>query len=47
MNGKYADMLKNPSTKNVINIQKTMRKYGIIGVTLLWACALLSKIASF
>jgi hypothetical protein len=40
-------MLKSPSTKNVINMQKTTRKYGIIGVTLLWACALLPKTASF
>ena len=42
----YADVLKNPS-KNVINTQKTTRKYGIIGVTMLWAYALLAKIASF
>lgn len=42
----YADMLKNPSTKNVINIQKTTRKYGIVGVTVIWAYALLAKIAS-
>jgi len=44
---RYADVLKNPSTKNVINIQKTTRKYGIIGVTVLWAYALLAKMASF
>ncbi len=44
---RYADLLENPSTKNVINIQKTTRKYGIIGVTVLWAYALLAKIASF
>jgi 4-hydroxybenzoate polyprenyltransferase len=44
---RYTDVLKNPSTKNVINIQKTTRKYGIIGVTLIWAYALLAKIASF
>ena len=44
---RYADVLKNPSTKNVINIQKTTRKYGIIGVTVLWAYALLAKVASF
>jgi 4-hydroxybenzoate polyprenyltransferase len=43
----YADVLKNLSTKNVINIQKTTRKYGIIGVTVIWAYALLAKIASF
>ena len=44
---RYADVLKNPSTKNVINIQKTTRKYGIIGITVIWAYALLAKIASF
>jgi 4-hydroxybenzoate polyprenyltransferase len=44
---RYTDVLKNPSTKNVINIQKTTRKYGIIGLTLIWAYALLAKIASF
>jgi 4-hydroxybenzoate polyprenyltransferase len=43
----YADLLKNPLTKNVINIQKTTRKYGIIGVTVIWAYALLAKITSF
>jgi len=44
---RYADLLKNPSTKNVIKIHKTTRKYGIIGVTVLLAYALLTKIASF
>jgi 4-hydroxybenzoate polyprenyltransferase len=43
---RYVTLLKNPSTKNVINIQKTTRKYGIIGVTAIWAYALLAKIAS-
>ena len=43
----YADVLKKPSTKNVVNIQKTTRKYGIIGVTVLLAYALLAKIACF
>jgi len=44
---RYADLLKNPSTKNVIKIQKTTKKYGIVGVTLIWAYALLAKIARF
>jgi len=44
---RYVDVLRNPSTKNVINIQKTTRKYGIIGITVLWAYVLLAKIASF
>jgi len=43
---RYVALLKNPSTKNVINIQKTTRKYGIIGVTAIWAYALLARIAS-
>ena len=41
---RYADMLENPSTKNVINIQKTTKKYGIIGITVIWAYVLLAKI---
>jgi len=44
---RYAEVLKKPSTKNVINIQKATRKYGIIVVTVLWVYALLAKIASF
>jgi 4-hydroxybenzoate polyprenyltransferase len=44
---RYADVLKNPSTKNVINIQKTTRKYGIIGVTVILVYALLAKIVGF
>jgi 4-hydroxybenzoate polyprenyltransferase len=44
---RYANVLKNPSTKNVIKVQKTTRKYGIIGVTVIWAYVLLAKIASF
>ena len=44
---RYADVLKNPSTKNVINMQKTTRKYGIIGIAVLWAYALLAKITGF
>jgi 4-hydroxybenzoate polyprenyltransferase len=43
---RYADVLKDPSIKNVVNIQKTTRKYGIIGVTVILAYALLVKIAS-
>jgi 4-hydroxybenzoate polyprenyltransferase len=44
---RYADVLKNPSTKNVINMQNTTRKYGIIGITVILAYALLAKIVSF
>jgi len=42
---RFADLLKNPSTQNVINMQKTTRKYGIIGVAVLLAYALLAKMA--
>jgi 4-hydroxybenzoate polyprenyltransferase len=44
---RYVDVLKNPSTTNVINLQKTTRKYGIIGVIVILAYALLAKIANF
>jgi len=44
---RYVDVLENPSTKNVISIQKATTKYGIIGVTVIWVYALLAKIASF
>jgi 4-hydroxybenzoate polyprenyltransferase len=40
---RYANVLKDPSTKNVSNVQKTTRKYGIIGVTIILAYALLVK----
>jgi len=42
---RYADVLKDPSTKNVICMQKTTRKYGVIGVTVILAYTLLTKIA--
>jgi 4-hydroxybenzoate polyprenyltransferase len=42
---RYADVLKNPSTQNVINMQKTARNYGIVGVAALLAYALLAKMA--
>jgi len=32
---RYAAVLKNPSTKNVVNMQKTATKYGIIGATVM------------
>jgi len=43
---RYADVLKNPSTKNVINMQKTATKYGIIGITLMLGYTLLLNIVS-
>ena len=44
---RYADVLKEPSTKSVIDMQKTATKYGIIGITVMLGYTLLLKIASF
>ena len=44
---RYADLLKNPSTNNVVNVQKTTRKHGLIGITLVWVYALLTKTVGF
>lgn len=40
---RYADVLKNPTTKNFMHMQKTTRKYGIIGLTALLAYIMLIK----
>jgi len=42
---RYVDMLRNPSTKNVVNIQKATKKYGIVAVTVIWGYALLTRVA--
>ena len=44
---RYAAVLKNSSTKNVVNMQKTATKYGIIGATVMLGYILLVKTASF
>ena len=44
---RYTDLLKEPSTKAVINMQKTATKYGIIGVTVMLGYTLLVKIVGF
>jgi len=44
---RYADVLKEPSTKSVINMQKTATKYGVIGVTVIFGYSLLVKIVGF
>ena len=44
---RYVDVLKEPSTKNVIKMQKTATKYGIIGLTVILGYILLLKIAIF
>jgi len=44
---RYAAVLKKPSTKTVINMQKTATKYGIIGATVMLGYTLLVNVASF
>ena len=44
---RYSNVLKNPSTRNVICMQKTTRKYGVIGVIAILAYALLARLAGF
>lgn len=43
----YVAVLKKPSTKNVIRMQKTATKYGIIGATVMLGYILLVKTAGF
>jgi len=43
----YATVLKNPSTRNVLNMQKTATKYGIIGVAVMLGYTILVKIFGF
>jgi 4-hydroxybenzoate polyprenyltransferase len=40
---RYASVLKKPSTKNVINMQKTATKYGIVGATVILGYTVLMK----
>ncbi|MCW3985184.1 MAG: UbiA family prenyltransferase [Candidatus Bathyarchaeota archaeon] len=44
---RYAALLKKPSVENVINMQKTATKYGIIGATLMLGYIILVEIAIF
>ncbi len=44
---RYADVLKEPSTKNVVNMQRTATKYGIIGIAVMLGYTLLVNIAGF
>ena len=41
---RYATVLKNPSTKNVVNMQKTATKYGIIGAMVMLGYAFMHAI---
>lgn len=43
---RYTAMLKEPSTKNVINMQKTSTKYGIIGIIVMLMYILLVRLYS-
>jgi 4-hydroxybenzoate polyprenyltransferase len=44
---RYATTLKEPSAKNVINMQKTVTKYGVIGITVMFMYLLLVRLSSF
>ena len=44
---RYLDVLKDPSPKNVVRMQKTAKKYGLIGVTVIFAYVLLVGTSSF
>ena len=43
---RYASVLKKPSTENVVEMQKTATKYGLVGATVMLGYTLLVKIAS-
>ena len=43
----YAHLLKNPSTRSVVDIQKTATKYGTIALAAIWAYIFLVKITNF
>jgi 4-hydroxybenzoate polyprenyltransferase len=44
---RYLDVLKDPSPKAVVSMQKTAKKYGLIGVTVIFAYLLLVGTASY
>jgi len=44
---RYADVLKDPSTRSVVNLQKTAGKYGTIAIAVVWVYAVFTKIAGF
>lgn len=44
---RYADVLKDPSTRSVVNLQKTATNYGTIAIAVVWAYAVFTKIAGF
>ncbi len=44
---RYHDLLKDPSSKNVVRMQRTAKKYGLIGVTVIFAYLLLVGTTNF
>ncbi len=44
---RYHDLLKDPSCKNVVRMQRTAKKYGLIGVTVIFAYLLLVGTTNF
>jgi len=44
---RYRDVLKDPSSKNVVRMQRTAKKYGLIGVTVIFAYLLLVGTTNF
>ena len=44
---RYADMLKEPSTRNVIKLQETAAKYGVVAVVVMLCYLLLVKVVGF
>jgi len=44
---RYADVLRNPSARSVVNLQKIAGKYGTIAIAVVWAYAVFAKTAGF
>ncbi len=44
---RYLDVLKDPSSENVVRMQKSAKKYGLIGITVILGYALLVATTSF
>jgi 4-hydroxybenzoate polyprenyltransferase len=44
---RYADVLRNPSARSVVNLQKIAGKYGTVAIAVVWAYAVFAKIAGF
>ena len=44
---RFTDLLRNPSTRNVFELNKTARKYGAVALAILWSYILLTKTSGF